>query len=197
MPRDIFTNGETMITVKGSSSAPLISTLQQLGLAASQVRISFDFKHEDVNANAWGKEPFEIQFMLSEARITMDLIHFDMPVVQDCLRESMGGAAAQAVEGTTPRAGSRLGNNSARFSATNHFVGLNISSPVGGAGIAGNVLPWRFYFAYLTGPPMEIPLGTEKSIVQLNWRAIPYTTDPWGGGSGAQGNVWFDHTADQ
>lgn len=185
-----------MITVKGSSSAPLINTLQQLGLAASQIRISFDFKHSDVNADAWGKEPFEIQFMLAEANITMDLIHFDMPVLQDCLRESQGGAAGQAAEGTTPRAGARLGNNAARFAATNHFIGLNISCPVGGGGVAGSVLPWCFYFAYLTGPPVQIPLGTEKSILQCNWRAIPYTTDPWGSGSGAQGNVWFTHVLD-
>ena len=82
-----------------------------------------------------------------------------------------------------------MGGNVARFAAGNNFIGLNLTSPVASK-------PWRFYFAYLVAPPATFPLGTEKSIIGLQWRAIPFTVDPWQGGSGALGQILWDHVLD-
>ena len=82
-----------------------------------------------------------------------------------------------------------MGGGWPRFNSNNHYIGLNIASPVG-------IEPWRFYFAYLANNPYEFPLGTEKSVVKLNWRIVPYTEDPWGNGTGAQGTVLFDNVLD-
>lgn len=190
MARDFYINGETMVYVKGRSDSG-IGTLQELGLSTGPVTVSFDFRHRDINVNAWGDEiPPEVQWMLAGANVSMNLVHYDPSILDICVMESMAGAPAI---GQMRRAGARMGNNGVRFAAGgllgNHFIGLNLASPVAGK-------PWRFYFSYLTQSPIQYPLGTEKSVVTLNWRAIPYTTDPWGGGTGAQGTPLWDHTLD-
>jgi hypothetical protein len=200
MARDFFINGETMVSVKGRSDSD-ISAITQLGLSDSQIRVTLDFRHLDLNVNAWGEMPADVQWMLAGANISMTLVHFDRAVLDVCLMESMGGVPNGAVGGMN-RAGQRLGNNAPRFAAGgvngNHLIGLNLSSTVGAK-------PWRFFYTYLAAPPMEFPLGNERSIIVLNWRAIPYTQDPWGGsssqpntvaGTGAQGALLWDHTLD-
>jgi hypothetical protein len=190
MARDFFINGESLVYVKGRADSS-IGTLSELGLASGPIVISPVFNHRAINVNAWGEAPAEMQFMLSEVRVTMTLIHFDRTIMDVCITESMAGAPAI---GQLPRAGARMGNNLARFAAGgalgNHYIGLNIASPVGSK-------PWRFYYAFLAERPLEMPLGAERSAVITNWRAIPYTQDPWGGGTGAQGAVIWDHTLDQ
>ncbi len=109
----------------------------------------------------------------------------DRDVLDVCLNE----ARAAPVVGQMGRAGQRLGNNSARFSATNRLIGLNMTSPVAAK-------PWRFYFTYLSAQPMVFPLGTERSLVQLQWRAIPFTMDPYQQGAGSFGTLLYDHQLD-
>ncbi len=161
-----------------------------MGLSDGPIRPSPVCKHRAIHVDAWGGAAgaeAETQFMLAEVMIPMTLIHFDMSVLRTCIGESMGGSV---VDGTLQRAGVRLGGNSPRFAANNHYIGLNITSPDGG-------LPWRFYFCYLMGTPAVIPLGTEKSVVQLNWKCIPFTQDPYGSnGLGANGFVLYDHVLD-
>ncbi len=186
-----------MVSVKGASGSS-ISSLTQLGLADNSIHIRLNPKHMDVNADAWGREgrgpAFEVQTFLADADITMTLVHFDRTVIDYCLQESQGGSSAP---GTMARAGARLGNNAARFAATNHFIGLNLSGPV-------SAKPWRFYYTYLLGD-QDFPIGTERSIITLKWKAIPYTNDPWGGGTaqggtaagtGAVGALLYDNTLD-
>ncbi len=186
MARDLLINGETMVYVKGNVTTQ-ISGLTELGLSSDQIRIRPNFRYLDIMVNAWGNAfPIDVQNMLTDVNITMTLVHYDQVVLDICLRESMGGAAAF---GTLPRAGSRLGGGVARFAAGNHYVGLNLASPV-------NNKPYRFYFAYLDGPPIELPLGTERSLVTCNWRAVPYTVDPWNAGVGSLGTVIFDNILD-
>ena len=185
MARDFFINGETMVSVKGNVDSA-IASLSQLGLADSPIRVRLDFRHMDIQVDAWGGEiPADVQCKLGSAIITMTMVHFDRDVLDGCLRESMGGVSL----GTVARAGIRMGGGNTRFAGDNHYIGLNLASPV-------SAKVWRFHYCYLTGPPMEFPLGTERSIVALNWRAIPYTTDPWGAGVGAAGASLWDHTAD-
>ncbi len=186
MARDFFINGETMVSVNGNVNAPGgIANLTQLGLSDAPIRVTQEYRHKDINVDAWGEVPVDKQFMLAQARIQMTLIHIDVPVLDACIQEAMGVAA---VPGQMARAGTRMGNNQVRFAATNHYIGLNLYSPIGNK-------PYRFYYAYLDGS-VEFPLGTEKSIWTLNWVAIPYTQDPWNGGVGAQGAVLWDNILD-
>ena len=204
MARDFFINGESMVSVRGAAGTS-IATVQQLGLADSPIVVTLDGRYLDVIVNAWGTDlPAEVQYMLSSANISMTLVHVDRSILDVCLQESMGGiAAGGTTDGggvTTPgqvsRAGARLGNNAARFAATNHYISLGIQSPVASK-------PWTFYYTYLTGPPMEHPLGVERSIIRVNFRAIAFTNDPWGGGTaqpntvagtGAKGAKLWEHS---
>lgn len=189
MARDFFINGESLVYVKGRSDSG-IGSLTELGLANAPIVITPIFHHKPINVNAWGDAPAEMQFMLAEVRISITLIHFDSGVLDTCITESMAGAPSI---GSLPRAGARMGNNTARFAAGgaggNHYIGLNIASPVG-------IKPYRFYYAFLAERPLEFPLGAERSAVQTFWRAIPYTQDPWGGGTGARGAIIWDNVLD-
>jgi hypothetical protein len=175
-----------MVYVKGASDTT-IGTRQELGLSEiDAVTVVPEFIHEDATVDAWGRAPVDIQYFLAAINVSMTLVNVDMDVLKECLKESMAGAAA---DGAMVRAGSFMGNGLARFAAGNHFIGLNLASPVGSN-------PWRIYFAYLTGPPITFPLGTKRSLIQLNWRGIPYTTDPWGNSLGALNSPLWDHTLD-
>lgn len=189
MSRSFFLNGQTLVLVKGRSDST-IGSLSQLGLTSDQIRITPVFRHTDITVNAWGDAPPEVQFKLAEVRVSMTLVHYDNDVLQTCITESMGGAPDF---GALPNAGAFLGNGLPRFSPGgllgNHYIGLNLTSPVGG-------LPWRFLTAYLTNPPVDIPIGTDRTAIVCNWRAIPYTTDPWTGGLGSLGTYIFDRTLD-
>lgn len=188
MARDYQINGEAMVSVK-SNPLSSIAALTQLGLSDNSISWSVTFKHMDIAVDAWGGDngpPPEVQAFLIEANIQMTLVHFDRTVLEECVRLSTGGGA---VEGSLPRAGSRMGGGVARFAAGNNFIGLNISGPVSNR-------PLRFYFAYLTGTPIVYPIGTRRTVASMNWRAIPYTVDPWNGGAGALGTVIYDHTLD-
>lgn len=186
MPRDFFVNGDSMVYVKGAAGSG-IQNRQELGLAIDQVQITPIFHHKDITLNNWGSmAPAEVQAHLAEILVSMTLVDIDMDVLNTCMRESLGGTS---VNGTLKRAGTRLGNRAARFAANNHYIGLNIASPTGQR-------PWRMYFSYLTNNPVVMPLGSDKSEVSLNWRVVPYTTDPWGAGLGSEGLVIYDHVLD-
>lgn len=188
MARDFFINGESLVLVKGRQDQSVLASLQQLGLSDDRIRVSFQTKHRDLTVDAWGEAPPDVQWKNTTGTVSMTLIHFDPTVLEACLLESFAG------NGTgLGRAGQRMGNNQPRFgpggAGGNHYIGLNIVSPVA-------AVPWRFYFAYLAEQPLEWPLGTEKSIVQLNWRIIPYTQDPYGNGLGSSNTPFYDHTLD-
>lgn len=196
MARDFYIPGQTLASVKGPSNS-IIPLRTELGLSPDPIRVSLNFQHEDIPVDAWGgRVPPEIQCMLSSISITINLIHFDNAVLKECERLSLaGGGGPGAGEGVLPNAGARMGNNLPRFGVSqtgvaNNFIGLNFQCPV------GPDAAFRFYFAYLAATPIVLPLGTEKSIVQTQWRVIPYTQDPWQGGLGSFGQVLFDHTLD-
>jgi hypothetical protein len=188
MTRDVIINGETMLAVKSSAFA-----LTNLGLAEAPVRISFEYKHEDINLDAHGRAPLDMQFMLEAAHVTANLIHFDPTVLRACMALAAASAGAilqggTGVEGSFPRAGTRLGGGLPQFAAGNSLISLNLSSPV-------LVLPWRFFYTHLV-EALEWPLGNERSVVNVHFRAIPYMVDPWNGGLGALSTQLYDHGTD-
>lgn len=174
-----------MVFVKGMVGTT-IQGIQELGLTQDPIGITLDYKHKDIKVDAWGMVPPEIQYMLGECTIDMTLVNWDEAILQECLRQSQAGAPG---DGTMPIAGARMGNGVPRFAPGNHFIGLNLSSPIRG-------LPYRFLTAYMYGPPMYIPIGTEKSVATLRWRAIPYDVSLYNNGLGSTGVVLYDHVLD-
>lgn len=197
MARDFFINGPTGVFVKGRSDGPL-AALSFLGLSESPIIVTPRFRHAPLMVNAWGggEVPADLQVFLADADVAMDLIDFDRTFLANCIQAAMGGAAA---EGACVTAGTRMGGNAARFAPGNNYLGLNLTAPV-----SPGPSPWRFYYAYLQDS-IEFPLGSEKSVIRLSWKVVPYTNDPWGGGSaqptttagfGAGGALLWDHNAD-
>lgn len=196
MSRDFFINGESMILVKGRSDSA-ISVATQLGLADSPIRLTPELRRKDLHVDAWGSElPADVQIFLAAVTVRINFIHFDRSILDTCIGLSMGGVTTGSV-GQLTRAGTRMGGGLPRFAVGNNYIGLNITSPVGNK-------PWRFYYAYLADTPFEFPLGTDASVVSTTWRVVPYTQDPWGGGSGentvagtgAAGYILWDYLQD-
>ena len=186
MTRAFKINGAALVKVKGNISCP-IAALSELGLAQDAIDVTFELRHKDLKVDAWGEAPPDVQMMLATATITMNLIHYYQDVLAACIREACGGASA---EGTMPRAGLLMGGNAVRFDPLNHYIGLNILSPV-------EALPWRFFTAYLSGNAMRVPIGTERKVIPLTWRAIPYGgVDPWSTGLASEGQPVYDRTLD-
>ena len=188
MARDYYINGECLVQVKGRSDSS-IASLTQLGLADRPVSISFTHKHMDIDVDTHGGdqgEPPEQQYLLSEVTVSMNLVHVDRAVLEECERLSMGNPT---IVGTLPRAGTRMGGGVARFAVGNNYIGLNLTSPVLSR-------PFRFYFAYLANSPSELPLGVRRSVIACTWRVVPYIVDPWNDGVGAEGSILWDNVSD-
>lgn len=187
MSRDFQINGETVVRTKFGAHLPSSisnysppgatspsSNLSELGLASEGIRITPRFVHKDINVDDFGPEiPAEVMWLLADVNIRMTLIHYDVSILDFCLSESMGGTFLGGAPGLfdfagiMQPAGSFLGNYVPYLLSGYHYTSLNLTSP------ALN-FPWHFPAAYLTGPPIELPLGTQASMVELNWRAIPY-----------------------
>ena len=197
MARDVIINGETMVRVRfGGHVSPSVSNivgsstnLSELGMADAAVRIMPRFSHQDVNIDDFGPDvPAEVLFNLAEVNIQFTLVHYDIAVLARCLQESMaGGGFATGNEGTMAPAGQPMGAGLAPLSSGNHFVSLNLLSPV-------LAYPWRFRSAYLADRPVEIPIGSKRTLAICNWRAIPY--QPLASEILSSGAPLFDHTLD-
>lgn len=198
MARDYFINGETLVRVKGRSDCA-IAALSELGLSEGPIKVSLDIKDDDIILDAHGDIPGDVQINCAACTVSIPLIHLDRTILDECVRLGMG---APPTVGQTARAGQRLGNNLGRFAPSpnpnasptgnncgNNYIGLNLTSPVGNK-------PWRFFFAYMMGTPMDFPLGAEKSVVMTTWRAINYMQDPYNGGVGAYGASLWDYSND-
>ncbi len=177
MARDFVINGESLLTVKGGAhmSGGQIGMLTQLGLATDQVRITPRYFHLDMKVDDFGPNvPAEVMFNLAEVYVNCKLVHFDIAAAAACWGEAMAGGVPSVVpgfpgpvDGFLAPAGSLMGNGLPVLSSGNHYVHLTILSPVLG-------LPWRFLAAYMTGPPFVLPLGNEKSMMDVSFRCIPY-----------------------
>lgn len=163
MASDYYINGETLVTIDGSIFA----------LSDSPIRVVPTWRYQAINVDTFGPFiPPEKQYFLAQVNIRFNAVFFDNTLLQYAIAKSMGGAPAP---GTMVRAGTRMGGGN------NLFV-LRLTSPLLG-------IPWRFLSCHLAEQPFEIPLGTERSLVSLNFEAFPYTADP----STAVGVILWDH----
>ncbi len=201
--RDFQINGESMVRIKFGShmSGRVIdsylisgypSNLYDLGLSVDQIKIAPTFHHVEQKSDDFGPNGVpETRWEIADCRIDMDLVHYDPDVLDACMVESMGGGIIVPVgsplippttagivgfnnapqnsffAGVLPSMGTPMGGNFPPLSSGNHYMSLSILSPQGN-------YPYRFPTAYMPSNPLEIPLGTNKSIVRLSWRAIPY-----------------------
>ena len=203
MARGFQVNGESLVRVKFGAHIPPLGgnaekgqQLYELGLASEGIQIQPTFNHYDVKIDDFGPNvPTEMLWMGADVTIAMTLIHFDLDVLEGCIAESMGGHFNGLVGsiGTFSAIGKPMGALQKLGQARNHFMSLNLSSPM-------LLTPWRFPATYLTGPPVIIPLGTKAMAVKLNWRAIPYALPSSEGGvdSGiySSGAVLWDYVPD-
>jgi hypothetical protein len=189
MARQYNVFGEALAAVKGRADSA-IGTLTGLGMTSDGFRITVDYRHMHIKLDAYGDAPPEIQAFGAFAYVGMTLVHYDQAVLMSCVTEAFGSSPG---EGMLGHAGTLMGNNLPRFTgggiAGNHYIGLNLISATGNA-------PWRFLYSVLSDQPMQLPLGTEKSMVDLRWTVIPYSVDPWNNGFGSYGVPLWDHTAD-
>lgn len=193
MTRAYQINGECLVEVKGGAhqSGNAIGDRTELGLASEQVIIRPRFVHADVHVDDFGPDiPPEVLCMLAEVQLSMTLIHYDKDALQVCIEESLGQFSSPAtVDGVIGPAGSPLGNGRPRLASGCHYISVNLTSPVLN-------YPWRFRTCYLADRPVEIPLGTHTSLVNLNWRCIPYRPSSSGVEISSSGAVLWDHSRD-
>lgn len=165
MARDFYISGETLVTYAG----------QELALAEQGINITVNFKHEDCIVDAWGPQigP-DIQMFLTDAYISFQAVNFDPAVLNTAIGNSMGGTL-----GTLGHAGARLG-------AGGLLKPLVLTSPVLGK-------PWSFPTVYLVNNLGPWPIGTKRSIVSVQFRAMAYAADPYAGGAGASGKILWTY----
>lgn len=186
MARQIVVNGEVLLRVKGAQGTAL-ANLSDFGLSEAPTVMTFKFVHKDITMDAaGGVVPVEIQAMMSEVLISTTMIQTDLDILEELMRLAMGGGAQF---GQTGRAGTLMGGGVARFQPGYKFVGLNLTSPVLNR-------PWRFFHTYLMSPMGAWPIGTEKSVIPVTFRAVAYSPDPWNGGNGMLNYPLFDRTPD-
>ncbi len=172
MARDFLINGESMVTVKGGAHTSGIRNVTQLALASEGIIVSPRIYSHSVKVDDFGPYvPPEVMIQIAEVNISMTLVHTDYDVLRECIAESIGGMTTW---GMLSPAGTMMGRGKALYTSGCHWMGLSIASPFMG-------IPWTFPSAYLPSPPINIPLGTTRMLIQLDWRAIPYVVMQSGG----------------
>lgn len=175
-----------MISVKGAANS-LIANTSQLGLSQDAIQITEYFIQDDIGVDAYGNtgspNPPDMQIFGSFAVFETNLVHYDPIILQECIRLSFGNAPT---EGSQARAGTLYGSNVPLYAANNCYISVGVSSPVGN-------IPWTFLSCHMSERPFVYPLGTKRSVVQVRWRAIAYSVDPWNGGTGSLGVPVYTH----
>lgn len=201
--RRFVVNGESMVLVRFghhvTADAAFMSgqsgsgTLFELGLATDKVRILPRFWHRDLPADDFGPDvPADVLSQMADCLVRMTLVHYNPDILESCMAESIGidGTLQSGglVTAGTPLGAFRAPPLSGSASSGCHYMTLYVLSEV-------EDLPWRFPTAYLTARPLEIPLSTEKSLVQCEWRAVPYRPPAaaWSGEVRSSGIFVWDH----
>jgi len=170
--RGFYINGEVLVTVRGNaalalSGGPNVET-HELGLCSESVRIIPRFYHKEVYVDDYGPSiPAELLAMPADCLIRTSLVHYNPIVLEACIAESNANIPRAWESFKLPPAGTPMGGAKFLGSSGCHYIELNLSSPI-------EELPYLFKAAYLTGPPVEIPIGAQRSIAICNWRSIPY-----------------------
>lgn len=130
--------------------------------------------HFPIDVDGWMFAPPERQVFPMDCTVSMTLVHFDIAILETAMANSMQSSS----EGVDPIGGTLLGANSG-------YKTLTLSSP----GPANNT--FTFTSAYIKDS-YELPLGAERSLLQVTFHCVGYRTDPYGStGIGAQGVIVY------
>lgn len=105
----------------------------------------------------------------------------------------LGGSGYQMVFNSP---GGPLGNNINLLQSGCHYISLGVIPGTQGAGLLGEPyarIPFRFLACYMTGPGISYPLGTDRQLVQVNFRCIPYVPVDVSGNVSISGVALYDH----
>mgnify|MGYP001589051062 CR=1 FL=1 len=173
-------NGPCLVKVKGRSNS-LITSLSDLGLAESEIRVLPRMKHQGIKVDCTGSEvDVDEQWMFADALIKMKLVYFDREVMDNVMLMGMGQSAFTGMA----EAGTLMGGGAAADSDVK-YLSLSLLSPVGNK-------PWHFPHVRLTDQ-LEVPLGTKRSVWDVTFRAVPY--GPFADGRFFQIALW-DYSPD-
>lgn len=183
-----YINGPSLVYVKGVNALATLGPADEirpwrheLGITAGPIRIIPNFVHHDINVDDFGPDiPADCHAMIADVSIHMILVHYDEEVLQKCFANSLGyptvgGFAEIERPGTLAGAGVSLGRGKQIFEPGNSFISLSLTA--GGPQPGDNVQttpPWRFPACYIPANPTEIPIGSDRTLLVLRWRAIPY-----------------------
>ncbi len=177
MSRGYTIFGEFIVKVKNGLISNIGDTPVELGLTSEPVKIYPRYNHLDIYTDDFGPSvPVEMLWNLAEVNIQMTLVHYDIDVLDACMKAAMGGGnfdqgnplGDETIDGFMAAAGRPMGLGQDITIPSNQYVRLYLVPTS-----TSEYLPYRFLFCYLDRS-MEIPLGTERSLIRLNWRCIPY-----------------------
>lgn len=196
MSREFVVFGEFIVKVSGG----LVGGMEELGLTSEQVRINPRYNFRDILTDDFGAAPVETRWDMADAVVSMTLVHYDPDVLNKCMGSAMGGGGLDAgnatdnIDGFMAGAGRILGYNRGLGTGSNMYVTVYLIPADD-----GEFEPYRFHACYLDTKPLMIPLGTERSLVQMSWRVIPYQKITVSGGvmvetSSQEGVTLWDHS---
>lgn len=172
MSRAYTVFGEFLLYVSGGR----VGGKEELGLSADPFQLLPNYAHRDINSDGLGAIPVEVMWNMTDAMLRVTLVHYDVDILNKCLCCAQGGGNfdetpgdVDSLDGTMAQNGRLLGNNRGLGTAANMLNTVYLS-PTGDS----SNQPYRFRACYLNARPLVIPLGTERSLVQLCWRVIPY-----------------------
>lgn len=188
MARSYTIYGEHIVKIySGSTNFTFTETsgqIVELGLTDNITRIQPIFHHQDIHVDDFGnKAPAEVMSMMAECRIEMTLVHYDPTVLSCCLWDAKGfngigtDLGFEALnEGACGAAGTLMGGGRDVGHEDNRYSELFLIFPKTDEVTMSQRQPYVFHACYLDSRPLEIPISTERSLVKLSWRAIPYDT---------------------
>lgn len=158
---DFQTFGEALVKVDISGIT------NELGYCYEPIKIQPSFAYKDMLSDDFPTVPSNRLWMLAETKITMTLVYYNPDILQDCILAAMGGGTDGGGILQMAAAGTPMGIGSVG-DENNALVALTISS------VNGLEEPYMFPACHLIERPVEIPVGVERSLVQLVWSSLPY-----------------------
>lgn len=143
MPNGFYVQGNTTVS----------TTEGELGYSEGPIKVSPMFHYRDINSDDFPNSPAFVLWMLGEVSIEMSLVYFDSTILYQVIAKSMGAAAT-------------VGS----FGAAGKIMTGTVLTLATEGGENGD--EWAFPKAFLSERPVEWPLGNERSVVKLTWRAV-------------------------
>lgn len=186
MARQYHVTGEHMVYVRnwympGARNTTDASSEEEvffveLGMTSESTQITVNYGQTDVYTDDYvpGAPAEVLTGMYRDAFISMTLVHFDEDVLNMCIANAAGSSDA-ALQGSP---GVPMGRWKDVTEEGCFYVELYLQPAIRfgleqGLVTARQEKPWKFFHAYLQGN-WTYPIGAEKSLVKLQWRAVPY-----------------------